>query len=105
MGGLTKQIANLPHKISCGNSSGTPKFTPRKILWILHGDPDAPSPEGNIRMKNKEKPLPQKGAYLVVRDRIHTPPNFLRKFGGGPEIYPTQNPYGFSAGTPARNGL
>ena len=63
---------NLPHQISCGNSAGTP----------------VPSPEGNIRMKNKEKPLPQKGAYLVVRNRIHTPQNFLRKFGGGPENLP-----------------
>ena len=103
MGGLTKQIANLPHKISCGNSSGTPKFTPRKILWILHGDPDAPSPEGNIRMKNKEKPLPQKGAYLVVRDRIHTPPKILS--AGTPKIYPTKFPAEIVAGTPARNGL
>ena len=45
---------NLPHAKSCGFYAGTP----------------VPSPEGNIRMKNKEKPLPQKGAYLVVRDRI-----------------------------------
>ena len=100
---LTQLLADLPHR-----------------KYFRRG-PDAPSPEGNIRMKNKEKPLPQKGAYLVVRDRIHTPqnflrkllrgprkftpPNFLRKFVGDPEIYPTQNPYGFSAGTPARNGL
>ena len=74
----------LPRSKSCGFYTGTPKIYPTKFpAEIVVGTP-VPSPEGNIRMKNKEKPLPQKGAYLVVRDRIFTPRKILTDFPRGP---------------------
>ena len=110
---LTKQFANLPHKISYGNCCGNPGFIPHeKSLRILCGDPgflphekscgfyvgtpDSAVENAVIRMRCKEKASFSRGAYLVVRNPQFCPTE--NAFGGGPGLYPTKNPAYFLRG-------